>query len=334
MHFICVISLTTFKKCDMILIGDFMQNLMNQEKHYITLNNYLRNRFKKKVYKISLNGDFTCPNRDGKISTKGCIFCSADGSGDFAGKRSDSFQDQFSQIKTKMWEKWRDGYYIAYLQANTNTYSELTELRRKYYEIINLDPNIKIFSIATRPDCISDEIIALLTEINQKVEVWVELGFQTSNEATAKFINRGYQNRVFEETVKKLAEVKITTIIHIINGLPTDSKEDMLTTCRYLSKLPIQGIKIHMLHVMKNTPLGDEYQQKPFKLLTLEEYVEIVSLQLSYLNSQIVIHRLTGDAPKDLLLAPDWTLKKFIVLNEIDKYMRKNNIYQGDNYNL
>lgn len=304
---------------------------MNNEKHYITLNNYLKWRFNHKVFKIALNGNFTCPNRDGKISKSGCIFCSEKGSGDFAGEKSLSFKEQFSSIKEMMEEKWSNGYYIAYLQANTNTYDTLENLRKKYFEIINLDQKIKIFSIATRPDCINDEIIGLLKEINERVEVWIELGFQTSNEKTANFINRGYKNDCLVNAVNKLHQANISTIVHIINGLPYDTFDDMLETVRFLNKLPISGIKIHMLHVMKNTPLAKIYENNPFHLLSLAEYVKIVSSQLSLLNTNIVIHRITGDSPKDLLIEPKWTLKKFVVMNEIDKYMRLNNIFQGCN---
>lgn len=304
---------------------------MNNEKHYITLNNYLKWRFNHKVFKIALNGNFTCPNRDGKISKSGCIFCSEKGSGDFAGEKSLSFREQFSSIKEMMEEKWSNGYYIAYLQANTNTYDTLENLRKKYFEIINLDQKIKIFSIATRPDCINNEIVDLLKEINERVEVWIELGFQTSNEKTANFINRGYKNDCLVNAVNKLHQANISTIVHIINGLPYDTFDDMLETVRFLNKLPISGIKIHMLHVMKNTPLAKIYENNPFHLLSLDEYVKIVSSQLSLLNTNIVIHRITGDSPKDLLIEPKWTLKKFVVMNEIDKYMRLNNIFQGCN---
>lgn len=310
-----------------------MKHLMNDEKHYITLNNYLKYRFNKKVFKIALNGNFTCPNRDGKISKLGCIFCSEKGSGDFSGNKELSFNEQFIEIKEMMQEKWEDGYYIAYLQANTNTYDSVENLRKKYYEIISLDKDIKIFSIATRPDCISEEIVDLLSEINKKIEVWVELGFQTSNEETAKFINRGYNNDCLKEAVQLLNSNNITTIVHIINGLPNETSIDMINTVKYLNKLPIKGIKIHMLHVMKNTPLEKIYLKKPFYLLSKDEYCEIVAEQLRLLNTNIVIHRITGDSPKDLLIEPLWTLKKFVVMNDIDKIMRKNNYYQGDNIN-
>lgn len=307
-----------------------MEKLMNNEKHYITLNNYLQYRFNKKVFKISLNGNFTCPNRDGTISKIGCLFCSENGSGDFAGEKTKTFQEQFHDIEMMMRKKWHDGYYIAYLQANTNTYDTIENLEKKYSEIINLDPRIKIFSIATRPDCVSDEVIELLKKLNNKIEIWIELGFQTSNEYSARFINRGYNNQCLIDTVNKLYQANITTIVHIINGLPTDTYSDMIDTVKFLNVLPISGIKIHMLHIMKNTPLCKIYEENPFKLLSLEEYTKVVCEQLRHLNTNIVIHRITGDAPKDLLVAPEWTLKKFVVMNEIDKLMRKNNWYQGD----
>lgn len=300
------------------------------EKHYHTLNNYLSNKYQAKVFKVSLNGNFTCPNRDGAISSIGCLFCSEAGSGDYAGEKTESLTEQFAHVLMRMKEKWPEGKYIAYLQANTNTYAPLPILRKKYEEIIKIDPNIIIFSIATRPDCLSEEIIDYLSELNQKIEVWVELGFQTCHEVTAKFINRGYHNEVFEQAVKSLRAKNITTIVHIINGLPGETKEMMIETAQYLNKFDIQGIKIHMLHVMKNTPLGRLYLKKPFPILSLFEYVDIVINQLEYLRPEIVIHRVTGDSPKELLIEPAWTLKKFVVMNEIDKLMRKKGIYQGD----
>ncbi len=308
--------------------------LMNDEKHYVTMNNYCLNRFKKKTYRISLNGDFSCPNRDGKISTNGCIFCSEKGSGDFAGEKSLPLNMQFENVLKEMKKKWPDGYYIAYFQANTNTYGPLSKLKNTFSQIITkegpINKNIKVLSIATRPDCLDDEKIEYLKELNKQVEVWVELGFQTSNELTAAFINRGYKNDIFIDTVKRLQEAGLYIVVHIINGLPNETKTDMLNTLKLVNSLNINAIKIHMLHVMKNTPLGKLYEDIPFKLLTLEEYVDIVVLQLRNLNENVVVQRITGDAPKDLLLAPKWTLKKFVVMNEVDKLMRKNNYWQGD----
>lgn len=308
--------------------------LFSHEKHYLTLNNYLKDIYKKKVFKISLNGNFSCPNRDGTLSTQGCIFCSEKGSGDFAGERGKPIKEQFKNIKEMMHLKWNDGYYIAYFQANTNTYGTLEKLKETYSQIVSenylIDPNVKILSIATRPDCLNEEIVEYLSSINKIIPVWIELGFQTMHEESALLINRGYKNNKLEDAIKLLKKHNITTIVHIINGLPNETKEMMIDTVKYLNNLDINGIKIHMLHIMKHTPLEKYYLEHPFSILSLEEYVDIVSTQLRYLKPSIVIHRVTGDAPKDLLIEPMWTLKKFVVMNEIDKLMRKENIYQGD----
>ena len=310
------------------------KKLINEEKHYITLNNYLKYKYNKKVFKISLNGNFSCPNRDGTISHTGCIFCSEKGSGDFAGEKTHSLKDQFFEVKQQMEKKWPDGYYIAYFQANTNTYAPLDELKSKYEQIITkdgpIDPKIKILAIATRPDCLSDEIIEYLSILNKKIKLIIELGFQTKHQKTINLINRGYNNDIFEQTLKKLQKENIETVVHIINGLPYETKEMMIETVKYLNDLKINGIKIHMLHIMKNTPLEKYYQENPFPILTLSEYTDIITTQLRYLNTSIVIHRVTGDSPKELLIKPLWTLKKFVVINEIDKLMRKEKIYQGD----
>lgn len=313
-----------------------MNELFTEEKHYLTLNNYLKHLYNEKVFKVSLNGNFSCPNRDGKISTNGCIFCSAKGSGDFAGNINLSIKDQFYEVVSKLENKWPNGAYIAYFQANTNTYGTVSELKMRYEQIIKdgkkLDDKIKVLSIATRPDCLDDDILNLLNELNKQIPLWIELGFQSSNENTAKFINRGYQNECLITAVNNLKAIGIKVIVHIINGLPTDTYGDMINTVKFLSHLPIDGIKIHMLHVINNSPLGKLYKEKPFPLLSLEEYVEIVVAQLRLLPPNVVIHRITGDADKNELLAPMWTLKKFVVMNEIDKLMRKENYYQGDLY--
>lgn len=307
-----------------------MKHLMNHEKHYITFNNYLKDRFHDKVFRVSLNAGFTCPNRDGLKSTKGCIYCSNKLSGDFAGDVFDDFSTQFKKGVELESKKWQSSTYIAYLQAGTNTYGNVEHLRKIYNEIINIDKFIKVLSIATRPDCINQEIVDLLKEINEKCEVWIELGFQTMHEATSLFINKCYTNQDFEYAINLLNNAGIKVIVHIINGLPCETKEMMIETVKYLNQFNLFGIKIHMLHVMKDTILGDLYLKEPFKLLSLEEFVEVTVEQLRHLKTTIVIHRLTGDAPRDLLIEPSWTLKKFVVLNEIDKYMRKHNYYQGD----
>lgn len=311
-----------------------MNELINDEKHYVTINNYLKSLYHKKVFKVALNGNFSCPNRDGTLSDSGCIFCSSKGSGDFAGEKSLTIREQFLSIVNKMKQKWPRGYYIAYFQANTNTYDSLENLKKRYNQIFDgknlLDENIKILSIATRPDCINEEIVKYLAQINQTIPVWIELGFQTMHQHTAIVINRGYVNDTFEKAIQLLKKYQLSTIVHIVNGLPGETKDDMIETVKYLNTLQINGIKIHMLHIMKETPLEKYYQNYPFHILTLEEYVDIVVTQLRYLNDKIIIHRITGDAPKDLLIQPLWTLKKFVVINEIDKLMRKEKIFQGD----
>ncbi len=312
-----------------------MNKLINNEKHYVTLSNYLKDIYHKKVYKITLNGNFTCPNRDGKLSYNGCIYCSSKGSGDFAGNINDSIVEQFNNQISIMEKKWPDGYYIAYFQANTNTYDTVENLKKRFDLIIDknnklLNDKIKILSIATRPDCLSDEILKYLSELSNRITLWVELGFQTSNELTAKYINRGYSNNVLDDAVKKLHHLNINVIVHIINGLPNETYHDMINTIKYVCNLPIDGIKIHMLHILKDSTLANIYNTKPFNLLTLNEYVEIVADQLRYIPDNIVIHRITGDPDINNLIAPNWVLKKFVVIDEIDKYLRKNNYYQGD----
>ena len=309
-------------------------NNQNKQHNYYPLDDYLKHIYNKKVFKVALNGDFTCPNRDGKVSTGGCIFCSGEGSGEFGGKRGDPLKQQFEQVKNIISLKWPDSYYIAYFQANTNTYGPIEKLKKLFYEAINLDPNIVALSIATRPDCLGPDVINLLAEINKIKQVWVELGLQTTNEQTANLINRGYKNDIFFEAVRNLRKENITTIVHIINGLPHEKESDMLNTIKELNRLDIQGIKIHSLYVLKNTKLAKMYQNNEFTLLTLEEYVAITAKQLELLNPNIIIHRISGDAPKDDLIAPLWGLKKFVVMNELDKYMRKYNIHQGDKYRI
>lgn len=313
-----------------------MNNLFTNEKHYLTLNNYLKNLYDEKVFKVSLNGNFSCPNRDGKINTKGCIFCSSKGSGDFAGNINLPIKDQFYEVASNLEKKWPNGSYIAYFQANTNTYGTVSELKMRYDQIIKdgkkLDDRIKILSIATRPDCLDEDVLNLLSDLNKQIPLWIELGFQSSNENTAKWMNRGYDNKCLVDAVNNLKKIGVNVIIHIINGLPTDTYDDMINTVKFLSTLPIDGIKIHMLHVINNSPLGALYKKEPFELLSLEEYVKIVVNQLRLLPTNVVIHRITGDADKDELLAPSWTLKKFVVMNEIDKLMRSKNYFQGDLY--
>jgi len=301
----------------------------NTQHRYYSLDTYLKNKFSTKVFKVALNGNFTCPNRDGSISTRGCIFCSENGSGDFAGNKFDSLTKQFSDVSNIIHKKWPNASYIAYFQANTNTYKPLSELKNLYEKAINLSDKIVALSIATRPDCLNDEILDYLEELNKKIPIWLELGLQTINEDTALFINRGYKLNTFINAVNSIRKRNIDVIVHIINGLPYETKDDMISTVKFLNNMDIQGIKIHSLFILENTELGKIYKNNPFPILSLNEYTEIVAEQLTYLNENIVIHRVNGDAPRDLLIEPKWSLKKLVVMNEIDKLMKEKNIYQG-----
>ena len=301
------------------------------DKRYHTLNYFLREKFGEKVFKISLDAGFSCPNRDGTISKGGCIYCSERGSGDFAGDRNFSISSQFDDIKEMMKNKWKKGKYIAYFQAYTNTYAPVEELRRKYEEAIN-EEGVVALAIATRPDCLSDEIVELISEFNDRVYTWVELGLQTSNERTAKLINRGYALPVFEDALTRLREKNIDVVVHTIFGLPGEDREDMLNTIRYLREKDIQGIKIHLLHLLKGTPMVKLYEQGKLEFLEQDEYIDIIVKAVSMLPQNIVIHRLTGDAPRNLIIGPMWSLKKWEVLNAIDAKFKNDDIYQGKEY--
>lgn len=300
-------------------------------KRYHSLNYFLRNKFGEKVFKISLDGGFSCPNRDGKISKGGCLFCSERGSGDFAGDRDFSIEKQFIDIKDMMSKKWKDGKYIAYFQAYTNTYAPIEVLREKYNEALKQE-GVVALSIATRPDCLGEDVLDLLEEINKKFYVWVELGLQTSNDEAAKKINRGYNLDVFEEAIARLKKRGIDFVVHSIFGLPGESKEDMLNTVDYIAHSGARGIKFHLLHLMKNTPLVKLYEQGKLEFLSQEDYIELLCKSVAMLPEDMVVHRLTGDAPRDLLIGPMWSLKKWEILNSIDKTMVDNNIYQGRDF--
>lgn len=300
-------------------------------KRYHSLNYFLREKFGEKVFKISLDAGFSCPNRDGTISKGGCVFCSERGSGDFAGDRCFSITKQFEDIKAMMNKKWKDGKYIAYFQAYTNTYAPIDVLKAKYEEAITQEDVVGL-AIATRPDCLKDEVLDLLEEYSKKVYTWVELGLQTSKDDTAKLINRGYKLEIFEEAVKRLRERNIDVVVHVIFGLPGESREDMLNTIEYLSQMDVQGIKLHLLHLMKNTPLEILYNKGMLKLLEMEEYLELITTAITILPEEIVVHRLTGDAPRELLIGPIWSLRKWEVLNAIDKKLQDEDLYQGKNF--
>lgn len=301
----------------------FLYSLDN--KRYHTLNYYYKKRYGKKTFKVSLNGGFSCPN---KINGTGCIFCSKLGSGDFAGNKEKDLVTQFNEVKEIMEKKWPNSYYIGYFQANTNTYAPVKELKDKYETILNLH-NVVGLNIATRSDAISEECYEYLSELNKKTDLIVELGLQSIKSETLKFINRGHDLDNFTSAVKRLQSLGIKVVVHIINGLPYETKEDMLKTVKYLNDLKIDGIKIHMLHIIKDTPLADYYLKNKFHILSKEEYIDIVINELELLDPKIVIHRITGDPKKEDLIEPSWLLKKFCVLNDIDKEMKKRDTYQG-----
>ena len=300
----------------------------NTNKRYHTLDYFYKNKFGCKISKISLNAGFSCPNIDGTVGKQGCIYCSKSGSGEYGGNPLESLTTQFYKQKERMDRKWPNSKYIAYFQAHTNTYAPLNVLKEKYEEVLKID-NVVGIAIATRSDAISDECLNYLETLNKKTFVTVELGLQTIHENTTKLINRCHTLKNFETMIKKLQAKKIFTVVHIINGLPYETKEMMLNTVKYLNKLNIDGIKIHMLSILKNTNLAKMYEKNPFPLLSEKEYVNIVCDQLEYLRPEIVIQRLTGDPDKNDLIAPNWLPKKTIVLNDIDKEMVRRNSYQG-----
>lgn len=309
-----------------------MNKYVTSQHKYNTLSDYLKSRFSSKVFKVSLDAGFTCPNRDGTISTKGCLYCSDEGSGEFAGNKQDSLKSQFLVIKNKISQKWPNSKYIVYFQSFTNTYAPLRFLKKIFEEAILLDENIVAISIATRPDCLPKDVIEYLDDLNKRIPVIIELGLQSVNEETTKYINRGYSLDVFTNAVTLLREKNIETVVHIINGLPNETNEDMLNTIKYVNTLDIQGIKIHNLYVVKNSRLGQLYLKAPFSMLTLKEYVNIVTEQLAILKPNIIIHRINGDPKKEELIVPLWSLDKFIIMNEIDKEMIKKKYYQGIKY--
>lgn len=292
------------------------------------MNSFLKEKFGEKVFKISLDGGFSCPNRDGKISNTGCIFCSERGSGDFAGNRKFSISRQFEDIKNMMKKKWKKGEYIAYFQAYTNTYGDIDTLKAKYDEALSQEDVVGL-AIATRPDCIDDDILNLLQEYNNKTYLWIELGLQTVHDDTAKLINRGYNLNVFEKALERLRLKNIDVVVHTIFGLPGENQKDMLDTIKYISKKDIQGIKMHLLHLMEYTPLMRLYEAGKLNFMSQEEYIDVVCKAISILREDIVIHRLTGDAPRSLLVEPKWSIKKWEILNAIDNRLKSENIYQG-----
>lgn len=283
-----------------------------------TLNEYCRERFGEKLYKLSLNGGMTCPNRDGTLGSRGCIFCSAGGSGDFAPSAAGSMEEQLKEAKSRVSKKFRGSRYIAYFQAYTNTYAPVEYLRSLFLPVIQRE-EVAVLSIATRPDCLGEEVLALLEELNRIKPVWVELGLQTIHPETARFIRRGYPLAVYDRAVERLNGLGIHTVTHVILGLPGESRKAMLDTVRYVVMRGSGGIKLQLLHVLEGTDLAEEYRAGRVPVMTLEEYAELVADCVALLPEEMVVHRLTGDGPKRILLAPLWSGDKKRVLNAVHR---------------
>lgn len=320
---------------DMIISSEFLRyedfsamTVRWGERRYYALDHYLKQTYGKKLYKISLNGGMSCPNRDGTLGTRGCIFCSAGGSGDFAPEPSLSVTEQIERGKHLISRKYTGHSYIAYFQAYTNTYAPVGYLERIFTEAVS-HPDVSVLSIATRPDCLGEDVILLLRRLNQIKPVWIELGLQTIHETTARFIRRGYELPVFERAAASLKAADIPVIVHTILGLPGEDEDMALQTIRYLNRLGIQGIKLQLLHILKHTDLADYYRREPFPVLSMEEYIALVGKCIAGLRQDTVIHRLTGDGPKALLIEPSWSGNKRQVLNRLGAYLKKHDIWQG-----
>ena len=297
-------------------------------KPYCSLDYMLRERFGEKVYKVTLNGGMSCPNRDGTLGTRGCIFCSEGGSGDFAADVSLSVTEQIESQIALLSGKRPIQKYIAYFQAYTNTYAPVEYLRKIFKEAMS-HPRIVALSVGTRPDCLGEEVLDLLEELNRIKPVWIELGLQTIHEKTAQYIRRGYRLSCFDQALENLRKRNIEVIVHTILGLPGESREEILETMRYLNKKDIQGIKLQLLHVLKGTDLAYDYLAGRFQVYEREEYLDLLIECLENLDPEIVIHRITGDGPKDLLIAPLWASRKREVLNLLHHQMKEQNSYQG-----
>ncbi len=300
-------------------------------KRYHTLNYFYKTKFGTKVFKVSLNGGFSCPNLDGKVGFGGCIYCSKSGSGEFGGDKSKSLTEQFNEMKEVVNKHHIPCKYIGYFQARTNTYAPVEVLKEKYEEVLR-QPNVIGLNIATRCDAISDECLEYLEELSKRTFLTIELGLQTIHEETSKLINRCHTVKQFDEMVNKLRERGINVVVHIINGLPFETEDMMLETVKHLNTLDIQGIKIHMLHIIKDTGMANLYEKTHFHVLSKEEYIDIVIKELEILDPKIVVNRITSDPDKDTLVEPRWLCEKCQLLNDIDKEMVKRNTYQGIKY--
>ena len=305
--------------------------MMWGDKPYHSLDYELKRQFGQKIYKVSLDGGMSCPNRDGTVGTGGCTFCSQGGSGGFAVGRTGypDVWEQIEQAKTRVHRKISgEGKYIAYFQSYTNTYAPVDYLRTLFERAIT-HPDIVALSVGTRPDCLGDEVVALLKELNRQKPVWVELGLQTIHEKTAERIHRGYRLEVFEDAYRRLKEAGLTVVVHVILGLPGETKEEMLETVDYLGKIPVDGIKLQLLHILKGSQMAAEYEKNPFSLMELEEYLDLILTCVARLPQSVVIHRLSGDGAKALLIGPAWSANKKLVLNRMMQKFRENGIFQG-----
>ncbi|GAA0465088.1 TIGR01212 family radical SAM protein [Alkalibacillus silvisoli] len=297
-------------------------------KRYHSWNYHLKQTFGHKVFKVALDGGFDCPNRDGTVAYGGCTFCSAAGSGDFAGDRSEDLKVQFHTIKNNMHDKWKNGKYMAYFQAFTNTHAPVEELREKFETVLKQEGVIGL-SIGTRPDCLPDDVVEYLKELNERAYLWVELGLQTAHEKTSQLINRAHDLDCYYEGVNKLRKHNIRVCSHIINGLPGEDYDMMLETAKIVSQMDVQGIKIHLLHLLKNTPMIKQYEKGLVKFLTKDEYIQLVVDQLEVLPPEMIVHRITGDGPIELMVGPMWSMDKFNILNEIDAEFKRRFSWQG-----
>ena len=295
------------------------------------LNDFLKEKFNEKIYKVSLDGGFTCPNRDGKVSRGGCIFCSENGSGDFTATKLKSIHAQIEEQIDLVSKKYKGDKYIAYFQNFTNTYAEVSYLRKIYEEALSHEKIVGL-AIATRPDCLEDDVLELLAELNKKTFFWVELGLQTLNDDVAKYFNRAYETEIYKEASEKLNRLNIKFVTHIIIGLPKEENDDYLKTAIFAQNCGTWGIKLHLMYVVKNTPLEKLYLNGGLKVNTKEEYVEKVINVLENISSEVVVHRLTGDGDRETLVAPLWSIKKIDVLNSIHKELKRRNTYQGKLY--
>ena len=300
----------------------------DSNKRYYTLDYFYKHKFNSKVFKVSLDGGFTCPNKDGTVGVGGCIYCSKSGSAEYAGDRRDDILTQFEKIKNMMLKKWSNAKYIGYFQANSNTYAKVERLKELYEPILKQDGVVGL-SIATRCDAISKECLEYLSDLNRRTYLTIELGLQTIHDTTSKLINRCHSLDSFVNMVNELRKRNINVVVHIINGLPYETHDMMVDTVKYLSKLDIQGIKIHALSILKGTELERLYNETHFKVQTREEYINVVCDQLEYLREDIVVHRITGDPKIDDLVEPNWLIKKVTIINDIDKEMKRRDSYQG-----